>query len=218
MVISKNNLSRVEDFYRLAVTLGCMPEFAFIYRSGNGSDDWESKALSAQEKLAVLKLVKRLNEEYGMDAYLPKCTVRCPFSVDAEQMSVCIKTNGRIQPCQSLYGDAYSLGNAFDQRVGRGRGDQNMRAQSLLQKRIHAGFEIRTFSVCAKHEGMLFCGIHSILLSIFAQDGQYPYKHDHRRQRRAKHQAVAGGVDAAAPDPQTREKNFGQKSRRASDQ
>lgn len=116
MVISKNNLSRVEDFYRLAVTLGCMPEFAFIYRSGNGSDDWESKALSAQEKMAVLKLVKRLNGEYGLDAYLPKCTVRCPFSVGAEQMSVCIKTNGSIQPCQSLYDDAYSLGNAFDLR------------------------------------------------------------------------------------------------------
>ncbi|MBO5306002.1 MAG: radical SAM protein [Clostridia bacterium] len=114
MVISKNNLSRVEDFYRLAVTLGCMPEFAFIYRSGNGSDDWESKAPSAQEKLAVLKLVKRLNEEYGLDAYLPRCTVRCPFSAGAEQMSVCIKTNGRIQPCQALYGDAYSLGNVFD--------------------------------------------------------------------------------------------------------
>lgn len=116
MVISKNNFHDVEAFYRLAVTLGCMPEFAFIYRSGNGSDAWESKALSAREKMAVLKLVKRLNEEYGLDAYLPKCTVRCPFSAGAEQMSVCIKTNGSIQPCQSLYGDAYSLGNVFDFR------------------------------------------------------------------------------------------------------
>ena len=45
---------------------------------------------------------------------MPKCTLRCPYSSDAEQMSVCIKTNGNIQPCQTMYSDEYSIGNIFD--------------------------------------------------------------------------------------------------------
>ena len=59
-------------------------------------------------------MVRTLNEKYGIQAYLPKCTVRCPYSVGADQMSVCIKTNGMIQPCQTLYSDDYSIGNIFD--------------------------------------------------------------------------------------------------------
>lgn len=113
MVVSQNNIGDVEAFYRLAVSLNCVPEFAYIYKSGNGSDDWESKALSPQQKLSVLRMVKTLNREYALDAYLPKCTVRCPYTNDEVKMSVCIKTNGNIQPCQSLYSDEFTLGNVF---------------------------------------------------------------------------------------------------------
>ena len=48
-----------------------------------------------------------------MDAYLPMCTVRCPYTAGAEHMSICIKTNGSIQPCQSLYSEDFSIGNVF---------------------------------------------------------------------------------------------------------
>ena len=116
MVVSQSNLYCAEEFYRLAVSLNCVPEFAFIYKSGNGSDYWEQKALSAQQKLSVLRMVRSLNEEYGLEAYLPMCTVRCPYSAGAEQMAICIKTNGNIQPCQTMYSDKYSLGNVFDFR------------------------------------------------------------------------------------------------------
>lgn len=114
MVIWQDNFYCVEDFYRLAVSLNCVPEFAFIYKSGNGSDGWDRKELSPQQKLSVLRMVKKLNDEYGLEAFLPMCTVRCPYSVDAEQMSICIKTNGNIQPCQTMYSDEYSIGNIFD--------------------------------------------------------------------------------------------------------
>ena len=114
MVIWQDNFYCVEDFYRLAVSLNCVPEFAFIYKSGNGSDGWDRKDLTPQQKLSVLRMVRRLNEEYGIEAFLPMCTVRCPYSVDAEQMSICIKTNGNIQPCQTMYSDAYSIGNVFN--------------------------------------------------------------------------------------------------------
>lgn len=113
-VISQKNIHDVEDFYRLAVSLDCLPEFAYIYRSGNGEDDWESKTLSAQQKFAVLRKVKALNAEYKIEAYLPKCTFRCPYTEDGENMSVFIKANGDIQPCQTLYDEKYSIGNIFN--------------------------------------------------------------------------------------------------------
>ncbi len=113
MVVSQNNLGDVEAFYRLAVSLGCVPEFAFIYKSGNGAENWERKLLSPQQKLSVLKTVSALNKEYNLDAYLPMCTVRCPYTSGSEHMSVCIKTSGSIQPCQSLYSEDYSIGNVF---------------------------------------------------------------------------------------------------------
>ena len=114
MVVSQRNLDDVEAFYRFAVSLNCIPEIAYIYNSGNASDDWENKALSAQQKLAVLRMVNHLNAEFGIEAFLPMCTVHCPFSVGAERMSICIKTDGRIQPCQVLYSNEFSIGNAFD--------------------------------------------------------------------------------------------------------
>lgn len=113
MVISQQNLDGVEDFYALALSLGFTPEFAFIYKSGNGSDAWESKALSPQQKLKVLKLIDRLNKQYSVEAFLPICTVKCPFVTNTNNMSICIKTDGSIQPCQSLYSKEFTLGNIF---------------------------------------------------------------------------------------------------------
>lgn len=113
MVVSQKNLEDVEPYYRFALSLGCIPEFAFIYRSGNGSDAWNNKALTPQQKMKVLNTIKRLNAELDTQAFLPLCTITCPFVTTANQMSLCIKTNGNIHPCQSLYTDEFSLGNVF---------------------------------------------------------------------------------------------------------
>ena len=118
MVVSQNNIDDVEKFYRMAISLDCVPEFAFIYKSGNGAEVWEQKNLSPQQKLSVIKTVRSLNREYDIDAYLPMCTVRCPYTSDSEHMSICIKTSGSIQPCQSLYSEDFSIGNVlgFDEQ------------------------------------------------------------------------------------------------------
>ena len=115
MVISQSNLAGVEDFYRLALSLGCIPEFAFIYRSGNGSDDWESKTLSVNQKIKVLKQIEELNLKFKTDAFLPKCTVKCPFASPSgdEALSLCIKPDGSIQPCQTLYDARFTLANTL---------------------------------------------------------------------------------------------------------
>ncbi|MBE6608164.1 MAG: radical SAM protein [Ruminococcaceae bacterium] len=111
MVVSQKNTSDVENFYRLAISIGCTPEIAFIYRSGNGEDDWEEKKLSSQEKFKILLLIDKLNKEYKTDAHLPRCTVTCPFVKGTENMSLCIKTDGSIQPCQTLYSSDFTIGN-----------------------------------------------------------------------------------------------------------
>jgi radical SAM protein with 4Fe4S-binding SPASM domain len=113
MVISQSNFDDIEDFYKLAISIGFVPEFAFIYRSGNGSDKWEDKQLTAQQKLLALRLIDKLNKEYNTSAVLPLCTIKCPYVKSTEDLSLCIKTNGSIQPCQTLYSDAYSIGNIF---------------------------------------------------------------------------------------------------------
>lgn len=113
MVVSRSNIDDIENFYRLAVSLNCIPEFDFIYKSGNGEEDWEKKRVSAQDKLKTLKLIDKLNSQHHINAHLPKCTTKCPFSKGAENMSICIKVDGSIQPCQSLYSSDYTLGNVF---------------------------------------------------------------------------------------------------------
>lgn len=113
MVISKANYKSVESFYKLALSLDFTPEFSFIYKSGNANDKWHEKCLTPQEKIQIITQIKRLNSKYGIDAFLPKCTTNCTFLSDSAELSLCIKVDGSIQPCQSLYESKYSLSNAF---------------------------------------------------------------------------------------------------------
>lgn len=111
MVISKNNLHDVEAYYRLAFSNHCVPDFVFINSLGNASDVWESMEPTPQQKLAVVRTLDRLNEEWGQEVLLPLCTASCPFSNRDAGLSVLVKCDGAVQPCQILYNDAYCLGN-----------------------------------------------------------------------------------------------------------
>lgn len=112
-VISRANYGDVEDYYRLAHSLGCMPEFAFIFRSGNGAQGWEDKSLTAGEKLAAMKKIEALNAETGLTAALPRTTVTCTYVKGTEGLSLCVKPDGTVQPCQVMYDGRYSVGNVF---------------------------------------------------------------------------------------------------------
>lgn len=113
MVISQNNYDDIENFYKLALSLGFTPEFAFIYKSGNGSDEWENKAVSAKQKIAAINLIDKLNSEYKEEAFLPLCLGDCPYCYGFSDLSLCVKVDGTIQPCQSLYDSRFSVGNVF---------------------------------------------------------------------------------------------------------
>ena len=113
MVVSQNNLEDVEPFYRRIVEMGGIPEFAFINKNGNGSDDWQHKYVTAQQKLQVLKTVDRLNEETGTKAFLPLCTGSCPIDDLEKPMSLLMKVDGSLQPCQLLYDAKFCVGNIY---------------------------------------------------------------------------------------------------------
>ncbi len=113
MVVSQQNYDDIESFYKLAISLGFLPEFAFIYKSGNGSEQWENKSLSPQQKMKALNLIERLNKEFDTEAFLPLCSMKCPYVDGTDGLSLCVKTDGSIQPCQTLYDGRYSLGNIF---------------------------------------------------------------------------------------------------------
>lgn len=113
MVISQNNYDDIENFYALALSLDFTPEFAFIFKSGNGSDGWDTKALTPQQKIKALNLIESLNKKTGHEAFLPMPTSKCPFTNGLDDLSLCIKVDGTIQPCQMLYSEEYSLGNIY---------------------------------------------------------------------------------------------------------
>ncbi len=136
MVISKQNYLDVESFCSLALSLSFTPELAFIYKSGNGSDGWDNKELSSLQKLKILKLAKHINNEKGADIFLPLCTIKCPLGEGIDDRSVCIKVDGSIQPCQSLYNEKYTVGNAlnFDEKIFL----NNMNSISALAKQRYS--------------------------------------------------------------------------------
>ncbi len=112
-VLSQQNLDDLEAYYDLACSLNCIPEFAAIYRSGNGASNWEQKVLSPQQRIGILSRIKTLNQTYGISAFLPHCTGTCPFSTETLKLSLCVRTDGAVQPCQMLYGDKFTLTNMF---------------------------------------------------------------------------------------------------------
>jgi len=135
MVISQNNYHDIENFYELAVSLNCIPEFAFIYKSGNGIDDWNNKMITAQQEIKAVKLIDNLNMKHNIKAFLPLCTNKCSYISNNDNLSFCIKVDGAIQPCQSLYDDKFSIGNVFNFDVG-GINKKIENIIGLAQKRL----------------------------------------------------------------------------------
>lgn len=113
MVITQSNIDDIENYYNLALSMDCIPEFAFLLCSGNGSDNWFEKTVSAQQKLKVINTIDRLNSLFKVQTPLPFCTNTCPYVQSSDSISLCIKACGNIQPCHALYSDLFSLGNIF---------------------------------------------------------------------------------------------------------
>ena len=113
-VLSQANVDDTEAFYRWAMSEHADPDYAFINRMGNGEDSWESKGLTAQQKLSALKKIDLLNQEYKHQAQLPSCTSTCPYGGEEPEASILVKPDGGIYPCQALYDKRFELLNIHD--------------------------------------------------------------------------------------------------------
>jgi radical SAM additional 4Fe4S-binding domain len=111
MTVSQYNYNDIENFFALAVSLGCTPDFDFINAMGNACDGLPSLELSPMQKLGVLRTINRLNKKYNINATLPYCANSCPLTDPDADHSVLIKPNNLVYPCQMLYSDKFSLGN-----------------------------------------------------------------------------------------------------------
>ncbi len=176
MVISQHNKDDLEAYFALAQKYGCVPEFAFVSCMGNGSDHWDALALSADEKMRVLHRVRTFNERWNIEAKMPFCETGCPLADGtASRLSLLVKTNGNIIPCQGLYDDSLALGNicAFSAEQIREACD---RLGKTVKKRMECDYGCKTClmdSVCKRgcpamaynHSG-----------DLLANDGQCEYR------------------------------------------
>ncbi len=112
MVISQNNLSDIEPFFRLAVSLQCTPTFDFVACNGNASDSWDAITPTPRQKIQVLNLLDRLNHEFpDYKTDLPRSGSSCTLSDPTQPVAVLVKTDGTLFPCQLLYEDVHACGN-----------------------------------------------------------------------------------------------------------
>lgn len=114
MVLSKHNINQLEDYFKLAANLRCIPAFSFSERTGNANDNWDSLHLTDIEKIQVIEKIKKLIEKYDIETKLPYATFDCPLAKENDSLSICIKPDGSIQPCQNLYDSKFSIGTIYD--------------------------------------------------------------------------------------------------------
>lgn len=176
MVVSQSNYEDVENFCHLALSIGFTPEIAFIYNSGNGSDNWDKKSLTSQQKIKILNLIQKINYEKNAEIFLPLCTNKCPFADENfNELSLCIKVDGTIQPCQMIYNDEYSLGNAL-------KFNENLFFQQLYKISDWAKKRFETDYGCKKCITNGFCGKGCMAESInsglspISDDGNCEYR------------------------------------------
>lgn len=119
MVVSKNNIDDVADFFEFVLAHNCIPEFDFVAPIGNAADSWEDIGLNAREKLNMLRTIDALNKKHDTSVRLPYCTSICPLSSPETELLVLIKPNGDLHPCQLLYSEKYKLGNILTDTKAR---------------------------------------------------------------------------------------------------
>lgn len=140
MVISQLNISDVEDFYLFSINKRIKPSYAFINRAGNGEKDWDQKCLTAKQKLSVIKLIDKLNDEHKLKVFPPLCSSDCPLDDTESAMQISIKVDGSILPCQLLYDSKYSIGNIFNFHLEESETNLlKIAAMNLERKKIDYG-------------------------------------------------------------------------------
>lgn len=124
MVISKENIDDIEEFFIYAINNGMIPIYAYVSKNGNAEKIWDKIQLSISEKIIIRNRLQRLvrenkeklreiNASIDVSAIIPQISYRCPITEEQELGNILIKSNGNVQPCHLLYADEFCLGNVF---------------------------------------------------------------------------------------------------------
>jgi len=123
MVVTQQNIDDISNFYKLVVNYGAEPDFGFVNKRGNANDDFDLIGVSPKDRTKAILKIKQLGIQTGVDAFLPRCTIECPFTTENPPLSLLIKTDGSVHPCQMLYDKNHCIGNIYndsDEQLDKG--------------------------------------------------------------------------------------------------
>lgn len=133
MTVSRLNFSLIEEYFVLAIENNCKPSFAFAEKMGHADRYWREIELTPEEKLKVIEKIEKLQEKYGIKTTVPYATFNCSI-INLDRLSICVKSNGDIQPCQNLYEPEFSVGSLY--RLDFDSMEEKLKElQSLLSER-----------------------------------------------------------------------------------
>ena len=136
MTVSNLNCEDVEEFYRFAINNNVRPQFSFIVKSGNASENWSEKELTAIEKMKIINKIERLNAIHRCSSSIPYCTSSCILANGSNEFSIGIQTDGTIIPCQYLYDSSkYGIGNILSDEYSVIKAEMNkIRRVAMLRE------------------------------------------------------------------------------------
>lgn len=122
MTLSQVNYEEIEDFVEFSIENSFIPSFSFLNRIGNAAVNWSSLLLPIEKKVSALNTIRSVlckNKErfanrgiyLDISKVVPPISYSCPLLLEDKPLSVAIKSNGEVQPCQALYDSFFSIGN-----------------------------------------------------------------------------------------------------------
>lgn len=175
IVLSKNNINDVANFYKMVVSLGGTPEFTFVNNQGNATNNWDGLYVNGKEKFHVMSQVRTLNQQYKKNALLPLCTHVCPLADSSDGLNVTVKVDGSLMPCQLLYDEHFSLGNLMTDSIDHFESNLK-RISDMAKKREENDFDCNKCIIRSSCKKGCMAAAYNIANDPFANDGECEFR------------------------------------------
>ena len=144
MTINRINYQELESYVEFALHNNCIPTFSFILKEGNAVANWNELVLPIEKQISVMnelkrilfvneKKVKEINEQIEIQSLIPRVSYKCPILSKDKSLSVSIKPNGEVQPCQALYNSFFSIGNIANETMSQILNDSENKKIQLIR-------------------------------------------------------------------------------------
>ena len=113
--VTKKNFREIPEIYRFCLEHRLFPSFTFVGQLGNSVQNWPKLELNVAQKIWCIDMINRLNDQYQLNVSTPEAPATCNFTLNAGIISLLIRADGRVAPCQYFYDD--SLGNIYQDQI-----------------------------------------------------------------------------------------------------